>query len=99
MKEIMITDNLTAQAATKQKIYNKFLSITPVQHFAPQDIKALRHKLGLSQSMLGDILGVHKRAVEAWEIGHKNPNGSACRLMTMLQTDPGAIQRSGIATW
>jgi putative transcriptional regulator len=95
----MATDKFTAQAAPKQKIYNKFQSIAPVQDFAPADIKALRQKLELSQSMLGSILGVHKRAVEAWEIGRKNPNGSARRLMTILQTDPEAIQRSGIAEW
>jgi len=98
-KEVfMITEELTAQAPN-QKIYNKFISITPVEDFAPEDIKALRQKLGLSQSMLGNILGVHKRAVEAWEIGRKNPNGSARRLMTILQADPDAIQRNGIAEW
>ena len=83
----------------KQKIYNKFKSVTPVQDFTAADIKAIRHKLGLSQSMLASILGVHKRAVEAWEIGRKIPNGSARRLLTILQADPDAIQRNGIAEW
>ena len=94
-----MNDNTENQAAPKQKIYNKFQSISPVQDFAPEEIKALRQKLLLSQSMLASILGVHKRAVEAWEIGRKNPNGSARRLMTILQADPEAIQRNGIAEW
>ena len=83
----------------KQKIYNKFQSISTVQDFAPADIKAIRHTLGLSQTMLANILGVHKRAVEAWEIGRKTPNPSARRLMTILQADPDAIRRNGIAEW
>jgi putative transcriptional regulator len=83
----------------KQKIYNKFKSISPVQDFTPLEIKEIRQRLQLSQSMLADILGVHKRAVEAWEIGRKIPNGSARRIMTILQADPDAIQRSGIAEW
>ena len=83
----------------KQKIYNKFISISPVPEFAPADVKALRQKLGLSQTMLAEIVGVHKRAVEAWEIGRKNPNGSARRLMKLLEVDPDAIQRNGIAEW
>jgi putative transcriptional regulator len=85
--------------AIKQKIYNKFISISPVQEFAPEDIKAIRQNLALSQTMLAEILGVHKRAVESWEIGRKTPNPSARRLMTLLQADPEAIQRNGIAEW
>ena len=83
----------------KQKIYNKFQSLSLVKDFSPADIKQIRKSLDLSQSMLADILGVHKRAVESWEIGRKTPNGSARLLMTILQTDPDAIRRSKIAEW
>ena len=96
----MIEDKIVIeQSAPKQKIYNKFKFVSLVQDFTPKDIKGIRQKLKLSQSMLADILGVHKRAVEAWEIGRKTPNGSARRLMTILQADPDAIQRNGIAEW
>ena len=94
-----MADESGKQAAPKQKIYNKFLSITPVQNFTPDEIKTIRQKLGLSQTMLAGILGVHKRAVESWEIGRKTPNPSARRLMTILEADPGAITRNGIAEW
>jgi DNA-binding transcriptional regulator YiaG len=83
----------------KQKIYNKFQSLSLVKDFSPNDIKQIRQNLDLSQSMLAGILGVHKRAVESWEIGRKIPNGSARRLMTILQADPDAIRRSEIAEW
>jgi DNA-binding transcriptional regulator YiaG len=83
----------------KQKIYNKFQSLSLVKDFSPDDIRQIRQRLDLSQGMLAGILGVHKRAVESWEIGRKIPNGSARRLMTILQADPDAIRRSEIAEW
>ena len=96
----MVKDNITdGHPVPKQKIYNKFKSISPVQDFTPAEIKGIRQTLELSQSMLADILGVHKRAVEAWEIGRKTPNGSARRLMTILRADPDAIRRNEIAEW
>jgi putative transcriptional regulator len=96
----MIKENIAGeQSAPNQKIYNKFKSISPVQDFTPAEIRSIRQTLRLSQRMLADILGVHKRAVEAWEIGRKTPNGSARRLMAILQADPDAIRRSDIAEW
>lgn len=85
--------------APKQKIYNKFKSISPVPEYSIEEIKALRQDLGLSQNMLARILGVAQRTAEAWETGRKVPNGSARRLMTILKTDADVIRRSGIAEW
>jgi putative transcriptional regulator len=83
----------------RQKIYNKFKFVSDVPDFTIAEIKEIRHKLGLSQSMLAQILGVARRTAEAWEAGYKVPNGSARRILQILKTDTDAIRRSGIAEW
>lgn len=87
------------EVSDKQKIYNRFKFISDVPDFSIEDIKEIRHTLGLSQSMLAKILGVAPRTAEAWEVGRKIPNGSARRLLQILKTDTDAMRRSGIAEW
>ena len=53
----------------------------------PQQFKATRKNLGLSQSALANILNVNPRTVRRWEEddGTRPPNPIACRvLMWML---------------
>ena len=48
------------------------------------DVKQLRKNLGLSQSELADILGVHYRTVQNWETGTPIPKTKytmLCKLM------------------
>lgn len=42
----------------------------------------------MTQVMFAEFLGVSKKAVEAWECGRNNPNGSVCRLLSMLERNP-----------
>ena len=95
----MADDIFDEQTRPKQKIYNKFQYIAPLKDFTPAEIKAIRQELGLSQKMLSQLLGVHLRAAEAWEYGTKTPNGSARRMLMILQADPDAMRRNGIAEW
>ncbi|GHV42236.1 hypothetical protein FACS1894187_24370 [Synergistales bacterium] len=87
------------QPNVKRKIYNKFQFVSDVPDFTIEEIKKIRHTLGLSQSMLAKILGVAQRTAEAWEVGRKVPNGAARRLLQILKSDADAIRRSGIAEW
>jgi DNA-binding transcriptional regulator YiaG len=82
-----------------QKIYNKFKFVSDVPDFTIAEIKEIRHKLGLSQSMLATLLGVAQRTVESWEAGHRIPVGPARRLMQILKADTDAMRRAGIAEW
>lgn len=47
-------------------------------------IKAIRSKYKLSQAVLARILNVGLGAVRQWEQGQRNPNGSALKLLHML---------------
>ncbi len=72
------------------------LTISPVCKFAPEEIKAIRQGTGLTQMLFAKYMGVSVKTVEAWESGRNHPEGAACRLLALTQSDPTFPQRSGI---
>lgn len=74
------------------------LSILPVDSFAPEEIKKIRNSTGLTQVLFAKFIGVSVKTVEAWEAGRNRPEGAACRLLSMTQSDPTFPLRSGIIT-
>ncbi len=74
------------------------LSIQPVDSFAPEEIKKIRNSTGLTQVLFAKFIGVSVKTVEAWESGRNRPEGAACRLLSMTQSDPSFPLRSGIIT-
>jgi putative transcriptional regulator len=69
------------------------LTIKPVSTFNNSDIKRIRQKTGLSQVMFAGSLGVSPKTVEAWENGRNKPEGTARRLLEVVQDDPGFLSR------
>ena len=59
-------------------------TIEPVKFFDNNEIRAIRMKRGMSQSMFANFMGISKKTVEAWECGRNHPTGSACRLLDLL---------------
>lgn len=80
------------------KAKTKMLTIAPVDHFAPGEIRDIRTKTGLTQLLFAKYLGVSVKTVEAWESGKNHPEGTACRLLTLTRTDPTFPLKSGIVT-
>lgn len=56
--------------------------------WTPERIRALRERLGYTQTQLGSACGVKLRAVQYWEEG-KSPSGSAAKMLSMLETSAG----------
>ena len=59
--------------------------LTPVQVFAPEEIKAIRAREHISQPVFARYLNVSKNLVSDWERGVKKPGGPALRLLTVIQ--------------
>jgi len=55
--------------------------------YTPEQVKATRSLLGVSQAVFAQFLGVSKKTVAAWEQG-KVPNEMACRFMDEIQRNP-----------
>jgi putative transcriptional regulator len=59
--------------------------LTPVQPLSPEEIKSLRMREHISQSVFARYLNVSKNLVSDWERGIKKPGGPALRLLTVIQ--------------
>jgi putative transcriptional regulator len=70
--------------AGKTKLKKRVFSIKPVPNYTAKDIVRIRHKIGVPQVVFAEILGTHRRTVEAWESGQNSPSGAAARLLQIL---------------
>jgi putative transcriptional regulator len=59
--------------------------LTPIQSFTPAEIRALREREEVSQTVFARYLNVSKDAVCKWESGTKHPAGAALKLLTLVQ--------------
>ena len=71
-------------------------TVNPAPEFNPQDIKAVRNSLGMTQITFAEVMGVSPKTVEAWEAGTNKPIGSARRFLSVLQTDPSMLTKCNI---
>ena len=56
--------------------------------YTPALVRDARAKLGMSQALFAQFLGVSASAVQAWERGEKTPQDIACRFMDEIRRDP-----------
>ena len=59
-----------------------------VPEFSPDDIRAVRESLGLSQTLFAEFLGASASAIRAWERGAKIPTPMARRFLDSIRADP-----------
>ena len=62
------------------------------------DPKAIRERLGLSQSRCASIIGVSVRTLQNWEQGRREPEGPAKALLRVVDRDPQAVLHALHAT-
>jgi putative transcriptional regulator len=58
---------------------------------ADPDPKAIRERLGLSQSRFASIIGVSVRTLQNWEQGRREPEGPAKALLRVVDREPQAV--------
>jgi putative transcriptional regulator len=59
--------------------------LTPVEAFAPDEIRQIRQREQISQPVFARYLNVSRNLVSDWERGVKRPGGPALRLLTVIQ--------------
>jgi putative transcriptional regulator len=62
--------------------------------FEEPNIKAIREKLGFSQSKFAALIAVNVRTLQNWEQGHRHPTGPAKVLLRLVQTAPELVIES-----
>jgi putative transcriptional regulator len=59
--------------------------LTPVQRLSPKQIKALREREHMSQTVFANYLNVTPNLVSKWERGEKRPSGPALKLLSLVE--------------
>ena len=54
----------------------------------PEEIKATRERIGVSQSAFAAMLNVSKRTLQEWEQGRRQPTGPARSLLAIAAKRP-----------
>ena len=54
--------------------------------WTPGRIRRLRDRLGLTQTVLGRLVGVGRMSVTGWEVGRNRPSRAAQIIMEQLET-------------
>lgn len=57
-----------------------------VHEMTPQQIKALREKARVSQSVFAAVLNTSPSTVQKWEIGAKKPSGPSLKLLNLIES-------------
>ena len=73
------------------KIRRGELKPSRVIEYQPADIKAIRLKIGKSQSEFALMIGVSVATLQNWEQGRRTPGGPARALLKVAEHDPDAV--------
>src|SRR5690242_19518752 len=55
------------------------------------DVKAIRHRLGMTQARISDTFGFSLDAIKHWEGGRRTPEAPARTLLTVIDKNPAAV--------
>ncbi len=59
-----------------------------------EDVRAIRHRLGLSQEQFAARFGFSVETIRNYEQGHRRPTGPARVLLRIIATEPDAVTRA-----
>lgn len=65
-----------------------------VHEFTPIDIKALRAKVGMTQTEFAASFGISLGTLRHWERGDRTPRGPALVLLNVVAKEPEAVIRA-----
>jgi putative transcriptional regulator len=68
---------------TMRRIYTACL--TPIRPLKPQEIKAIREREHVSQTVFANYLNVTTSLVNKWERGEKRPSGASLKLLSLVE--------------
>ena len=65
--------------------------LTPIRRLKPKQIKAIRERERVSQSVFANYLNVTSSLVSKWERGEKRPSGPSLKLLSLVEKNGLAV--------
>ena len=59
--------------------------LTPIRPLQPKEIRAIREKEHVSQTVFANYLNVTTSLVSKWERGEKKPSGASLKLLSLVE--------------
>ena len=84
-------DALVTSIRQAGKIRRGELKPSRVTRFTAADVKAIRQRLGKSQSEFAAMFGVSVSTLQNWEQGRRRPEGPARALLKIAAENPKAV--------
>ena len=86
-----LTEALEDSQSTAPKLKRRIITVVPLKEYEPAEIKSIRNSTGYSQKLFADYMGVSVKTIEAWECGTNHPNGTALRLLSMMENNKNFV--------
>jgi putative transcriptional regulator len=79
-------EGLQAVGAIDKQTMRRFdaACLTPVRPLTPAQIKAIREREQVSQTVFANYLNVTSSLVSKWERGEKRPSGASLKLLSLV---------------
>jgi putative transcriptional regulator len=84
-------DQLVGSIRQAGKIRRGEIKAGRVTEYAPIDVKAIRQRLGKSQSEFAHMIGVSVSTLQNWEQGRRRPEGPARALLKIASENPEIV--------
>ena len=84
-------NNLTQSIRQASRIRRGTLRPGRIWSITPADVRAIRGKLGKSQSEFALMIGVSVATLQNWEQGRRKPEGPAQALLKIAEKNPRAV--------
>lgn len=59
--------------------------LTPIRPLKPEEIRAIREREHVSQTVFANYLNVTSGLVSKWERGEKKPSGASLKLLSLVE--------------
>jgi putative transcriptional regulator len=88
------TEVLRSEGLASQRLTVRTYKVGPDPIlYRPEDVKRVRERLGVSQAVLAQFLGVNVNTVRSWEQGKRPPQPIARRFLAEIEARPGYWRR------
>jgi putative transcriptional regulator len=84
-------DNLVESVRQAGRIRRGEAKPSRVTEVTPLDVKAIRQRLGKSQTEFARMIGVSVATLQNWEQGRRRPEGPARALLRVAAANPEAV--------
>jgi putative transcriptional regulator len=76
------------------KIKRGQMKASRITNFNPSDVRAIRTRLGKSQSEFSLMIGISLATLQNWEQGRRRPEGPAQALLKIASINPDAVTQA-----